>query len=240
MPLDFAPAWAQKFRVLIPYHPGFGPSADDGAITEIHDYVLHYVELFDTLGLAKVRLVGQSMGGFIATKLAVEHGHRVEKLVLACPIGLPVPAKHATVNFLAVPPQDLPALLAHDPMTVVKHLPTGEPSGAFIGERTKEAITAGRVLGGGTGTFDAKLPRYLHRLTMPTLLVWGDQDTIVSRADQEVTCGGIRQARLIVHAGAGRSLSEASLRAMLEREGIRVAIVSFADHFVEYAAGDDD
>jgi pimeloyl-ACP methyl ester carboxylesterase len=173
---DFAPAWAKKFRVVIPYHPGFGASADDPQVTEIHDYVLHYVELFDQLGLDKVRLVGQSMGGFIATKFAVEHGRRIDKLVLVCPIGLPVPPEQATVNFLATPPQDLPALLAHDPQTVIKHLPTGEPSAAFIAGRTKEAITAGRVL--ANGTFDPKLPRYLHRLTMPTLLVWGNQDRL--------------------------------------------------------------
>jgi pimeloyl-ACP methyl ester carboxylesterase len=182
---DFAKAWANKFRVVIPYHPGFGPSADDAQITEIHDYVLHYVELFDTLGLAKVRLVGQSMGGYIATKLAVEHGSRVEKLVLVCPIGVPVPAAHPTVNFLAVPPAELPALLAHDPQTVVRHLPAGPPSAEFIAERTKEAVTAGRVLAGGTATFDSKLPRYLHRLTMPTLLVWGKQDKLTPTAQHK-------------------------------------------------------
>ena len=37
----------------------------------------------------------------------------------------------------------------------------------------KEADTAGRVLGDGKRTFDTKLPRYLHRLTMPTLLDLG-------------------------------------------------------------------
>ena len=84
---DFAHQWAKKFRVLIPYHPGFGPSADDPAvITEIHDYVLHYIELFDQLGLARFRLVGQSMGGYIAVKFAIEHRGLVEKLALACPI----------------------------------------------------------------------------------------------------------------------------------------------------------
>src|SRR5688572_27879224 len=46
---DFAAAWTRKFRVLIPYHPGFGASADDAAIDDIHDYVLHYAELFDQL-----------------------------------------------------------------------------------------------------------------------------------------------------------------------------------------------
>ena len=112
---DFAEAWSRKFRVVIPYHPGFGPSADDPAIDEIHDYVLHYLELFDALELRQFRLVGQSMGGFIATKFAVEHGARVEKLVLVCPIGLPVPPGQPTVNFLAVPPEELPALLGARP-----------------------------------------------------------------------------------------------------------------------------
>ena len=38
------------------------------------------------------------------------------------------------------------------------------------------------MLGDGKRTFDAKLPRYLHRLTMPTLLVWGKQDELTPTA----------------------------------------------------------
>jgi len=200
---DFAAAWANKFRVVIPYHPGFGPSADDAEITEIHDYVLHYVELLDTLGLAKVRLVGQSLGGFIATKFAVEHGAHVDKLVLVCPIGLPVPAEHPTVNFLAVPPQALPALLAHDPQTVIKHLPPGAPTPKFIAERTKEAVAAGRVLGGGAVTFDPKLPRYLHRLTMPTLLIWGKQDQLTPTAQHNTWARALPKATVKLYDNAG-------------------------------------
>jgi pimeloyl-ACP methyl ester carboxylesterase len=216
---DFASPWTDKFRVVIPYHPGFGPSADDPAVTEIHDYVLHYLELFDTLGLDKVRLVGQSMGGFISTALAVEQGHRIEKLVLVCPIGLPVPTEHATVNFLATPPQELPALLAHDPLTVVKHLPTGEPSAAFIAERVKEAATAGRVLGDGTRTFDAKLPRYLHRVTMPTLLVWGNQDRLTPTAQHRTWAKALPHATVNLFDNAGHLVLDeapASVRAIAE------------------------
>ncbi len=200
---DFAAAWTRKFRVLLPYHPGFGPSADDPTIDEIHDYVLHYAELFDQLGLEQARLVGQSMGGFIATKFAVEHRHRVEKLALVCPIGLPVPAEHATVNFLAVPPQDLPALLAHDVHSVLKHLPVGEPPPEFIAERMKEAVTAGRVLGDGQRTFDAKLPRYLHRLTMPTLLIWGKSDRLTPTAQHTTWAKALPKATVRLFDNAG-------------------------------------
>jgi pimeloyl-ACP methyl ester carboxylesterase len=175
---NFAAAWARSFRVIIPYHPGFGESADAPDFTEIHDYVFHYLELFGALDLGRVRLAGQSMGGFIAAAFAAEHGYCVEKLALVCPIGIPIP-EHATVNFLQVPPQELPALLAADPQTVIKHLPAA-PDAAFIAERTKEAATATRVL--GELLYEHNLARRLHRLSRPTLLVWGKSDRLTPTA----------------------------------------------------------
>jgi pimeloyl-ACP methyl ester carboxylesterase len=172
---DFAAPWTRDYEVIVPFHPGFGESADDPAVTEIHDYVLHYLELFAALGLTRVRVVGQSMGGFIAAKLAVEHGYLIEKLALVSPIGIPIPDV-PTTDFLKVPPEGLPALLAVDPQTVIKHLPTGKPSDAFIAERVMETATATRLI--GAAAYDKKLPRYLHRLTMPTLIVWGKQDRL--------------------------------------------------------------
>jgi pimeloyl-ACP methyl ester carboxylesterase len=176
--VDFAAPWTRDYEVIVPYHPGFGESADDPQITEIHDYVLHYLELFAALGLTRVRLVGQSMGGYIAAKLAVEHGYLVEKLVLVCPIGIPIPGI-PTTDFLKLPPEQLPALLAVDPQTVIKHLPA-TASDAFVAERVKETVTATRLI--GAATYDAKLPRYLHRVTMPTLLVWGTHDRLTPSA----------------------------------------------------------
>ena len=200
---DFAASWSRKFHVVIPYHPGFGPSAEDPAVEEIHDFVLHYLELFDALELRQFRLVGQSMGGYIATKFAVEHGARIEKLVLVCPIGLPVPPGQPTVNFLEVPPEQLHALLAHNPQTVIKHLPAGAPPHEFIAERMKEAKTAGRVLGGGRRTFDDKLPRYLHRLSMPTLLIWGNQDKLTPTAQHKTWAKALPNATVRLFDNAG-------------------------------------
>jgi pimeloyl-ACP methyl ester carboxylesterase len=197
---DFAWPWTKKFRVIIPYHPGFGASADDPEVTEIHDYVLHYLELFEQLGLNRIRLVGQSMGGFIAVKFAIEHRGLIDRLALACPIGIPIP-EHPTVDFLATPPNELPSLLAADPQTVIKHLPAGEPSAEFIGERTKEAMTAGRLL--ANGPFDPKLPRYLHRLTMPTLLVWGNNDRLTPTAQHKTWVQLLPHAKLRLFDNAG-------------------------------------
>src|SRR5207244_9582935 len=92
---EFAEAWADRFRVIVPYHPGFGDSADDPTFTDIHDYVMHYIELFDALNIDTVNLVGLSMGGYLAAKFASEHGRRIQKLVLIAPYGLDVPYTHA-------------------------------------------------------------------------------------------------------------------------------------------------
>src|SRR5262245_52584062 len=63
---DFAEAWTDRFRVIVPYHPGFGESGDDPTFTDAHDYVMHYLELFDALKLDKFSIVGASFGGYLA------------------------------------------------------------------------------------------------------------------------------------------------------------------------------
>ena len=85
---DFAEPWAERFRVIVPYHPGFGESGDDPTFTDLHDYVMHYLELFDALRLDRFNLVGLSLGGYLAAKFASEHGHRVKKLALIAPAGM--------------------------------------------------------------------------------------------------------------------------------------------------------
>lgn len=74
-------AFARHFRTLVLELPGFGVSDPAGdlhpmaaAQTAVQDFV-------DGLGLEKVSLVGNSMGGFIATQFAIDRPHQVDKLV---------------------------------------------------------------------------------------------------------------------------------------------------------------
>jgi len=214
---DFAAPWTRDFQVIVPFHPGFGESADDPQVTEIHDFVLHYLELFEALKLPRVRVVGQSMGGFIATKLAVEHGALIEKLALVCPIGIPTGGV-PTTDFLKVPPEELPALLVANPQTVIKHLPA-KPSDAFIAERVKETGSATRLL--GKSSFDEKLPRYLHRVSMPTLLVWGKQDRLTPVAQHKSWTRLLPKADVKLFDGGHLVLDEAPTSATAIQEFMR-------------------
>lgn len=172
---DFAEAWTDRFRVIVPYHPGFGESGDDPAITDIHDYVMHYLDLFDALKIDHMYLVGTSMGGYLAAKFAGEHRHRVRKLALMAPYGMHVPERPAA-DIIAIPGEQILPMLVSNFDALKKGLPE-KPDMDFIAARYREATSFARLF--WEHPADLKLPRHLHRITMPTLIVWGDEDKLV-------------------------------------------------------------
>lgn len=103
---SWALALSARYEVLRPLHPGYGNSDDDPSIDSVHDYRLHYLDLFDQLHLRRFHLVGHSLGGYIAASFALEHSDRLKNLVLASPAGLHVPAT-PTTDFFGVPPEEV-------------------------------------------------------------------------------------------------------------------------------------
>jgi pimeloyl-ACP methyl ester carboxylesterase len=171
---EWARNWLDRFRVILPYHPGFGESADDPGITSMSDYVVHYTALFETLGLTQFGLVGASLGGRLAVEFALTHDNRVKRLVLSAPAGL-IAADCPLPDFASIPPQDHPKLLAAD-LAFVARFWSAEP--AFLAERAREAISTARVLADSVAA-DRKLRRHLPHLKVPTLLLWGDKDRVL-------------------------------------------------------------
>ena len=196
---DFAGAWADKYRVIVPYHPGFGESGDDPTFTDIHDYVMHYLELFDALKIETMHLVGLSMGGYLAAKFASEHGHRINKLVLIAPYGLHVP-EHPTVDVIAIPGEEILSMLVSNFEAVKKHLPE-KPDPDFIAARYREATSFARLF--WEHPTDPKFPRHLHRVKMPTLIVWGEEDKLIPVQQAQVWRKLVPNAEVMIVKGAG-------------------------------------
>lgn len=69
-------------------------------------YDVNYLDLFEQLGLDGIALAGHSMGGYLASTLAIEQPQRVRRLVLAAPFGLDVP-EHPTVDFFGIPDEEV-------------------------------------------------------------------------------------------------------------------------------------
>jgi pimeloyl-ACP methyl ester carboxylesterase len=198
--INFAVPWTEKFRVIVPIHPGFDEADDDPAMTTPHDYVMHYLDLFDALGIDKFRLVGFSLGGWLAANFAVQQSHRVERLVLVGPAGLRG-KERPKGDLFSIPPEQIPPLLVSNFDVLKPYLPEKPNDLDFMGQRYREGSTIARLL--WEHPYDTKLPRYLHRLTMPTLLVWGEEDKLLPLQNAQLWRGHIPKAELKTFKGAG-------------------------------------
>jgi pimeloyl-ACP methyl ester carboxylesterase len=173
----FSEPWTAGHRVLIPFHPGYGESGDLTELHEIHDLVLHYTALFDELGLTSdVNLVGFSLGGLLAARFAIEQKHRLRRLVLVSPAGLRVPGVEVE-DLFHIPPEEIPARLVHNIETLLPHLPTDPNDVDFTVDRYREIRTTALMM--WDHPFDRVIPRWLGRVDIPTLILWGEDDRLL-------------------------------------------------------------
>ena len=169
-------ALAAHFTVLAPDHLGFGQSDRPEWLETIDDLVFHYLDLLDTLHVERLSIVGTSLGGWIATACAVAHPERIERLVLAAPAGIKVDGV-PRYDFFANSFEDTLLHLFHDPARAAQILPT-EYGPEVIVQAYRELTTLAR-LAWNPYLYDRKLQQRLPRVQAPTLLVWGENDTVL-------------------------------------------------------------
>ena len=215
----FYQAWARQFRVLVPTHPGFGQSGGFDQIDSIEDMAFHYVELFDALGLDEVVLGGVSLGGWIAAEFAVRWPERVKRLWIADAPGLWVPDEPLGDLFREMTdPDRLRARLFHDPegyaakMVIV---PNPDDERRLTGYQSMTVLA--RLV--WERPYDPKLPARLHRVRCPTLLLWGENDTLVPPAYGEAYQKHLPQAEL-------KLLPDCGHVAMFEKEAEFVELLT--------------
>jgi len=201
---------AERFRLVVSHHPGFGDSADDPSVSRVEDYVLHHLDLIDQLELDEFSLVGHSLGAYIASWFSIYETARVRRLVLAAPMGLRVP-EHPTVDIFTVPDPEVPQVLAENLSIFEPHVPM-PPTPEFLAARYRESTSFARIAWGRM--YDLKLPKWLHRLTMPTQLIWGGDDKLIPAAQAEVWAEYIPNAEVKVIPGAGHLLFDESRDAL--------------------------
>ncbi len=164
--LQFARPWTEKFRVICPYHPGFGESADDPRITGSRELVMHYLDVFDELGLGKVHLAGASMGGRLAAEFAASHNDRLKSLILPRRGAWTCPSTRPPIS----PPWARPTSSPPSPTTWPswrRSSPPAVPEKVFGAARAREGQSAGRIM-----MSPSTLEHWMHRITVPVLLVW--------------------------------------------------------------------
>ena len=200
------PAWdgflddlSERFTVYAPSLPG--TEGDPDAVREIRglwELVLHYYEIFDELGLSSPAVVGHSFGGMVAAEIAATNPDRVSRLVLISSIGLwrqDEPVK----DWMGMSEEDLARLVFHDPDGPIAAGLTAMPEEEIA--KQDEQIRRSWALA-CSGAFvwpipDKGLSRRIHRISAPTLIVWGDGDGLVPPAYADDFAAAIEGSRVL-------------------------------------------
>ncbi|MBB3407425.1 pimeloyl-ACP methyl ester carboxylesterase [Rhizobium sp. BK316] len=201
---EWARGLAERFRIYLPFHPGFGESAEAPHMSGMQDMVVHNLRLIKALGLERPHLVGHSMGGWMAAEIAVVAGERFGKLVLNAPAGLNHP-DHPGADLSQIPPDQFPAYLAHNVEVAARYFPGGSecPSTEdFVAAREKEGPALGNILN-VHGMGHPNLGRWLSRIPNETLIVWGDRDRMLPASQAPLWQAAIPNARTLIIENVG-------------------------------------
>src|SRR3954469_13802975 len=76
----------QQYSVTAPLAPGFNDLGELKDIADVHDLAIFYDDLFESLGLDNVPVIGHSFGAMVAAELAAHYPKRVSQLVLTPPV----------------------------------------------------------------------------------------------------------------------------------------------------------
>lgn len=171
---------AKSHAVIAPVMPGYNDLAEIKELRDIHDLALYYDDVFDALDLKVATVVGHSFGAMVAAELAAHVPDRVGRLVLFSPLGLWNDAYPVT-DIFARPYPEIDTLVWQG---AGKGKPAA-PAGAEKSERTIDELVA-LIQGLTTVTQyvwpipDKGLGRRLYRIKAPTLVVFGENDAVVS------------------------------------------------------------
>jgi pimeloyl-ACP methyl ester carboxylesterase len=192
---------AQRFRVVAPRHPGFGTTPRPAWCRTIHDIAYLYLDLLDRLDLREATLVGSSFGGWVALEMAVRSTSRLGRLVLIDALGLKFGGREERdiADVYALPAEEVLRRSFTDPGRFV-------PDYATLDDAELQAIAHDReataLYGWKPYMHDPALLHWLHRIALPSLVLWGAEDGIVAPSYGEKLAAALPHARFARIAGA--------------------------------------
>jgi pimeloyl-ACP methyl ester carboxylesterase len=167
-------------EVIAPSHPGFGRSPRPDDFDTVYDLVHLYLELLDGLP-DRTTLVGLSFGGWLAAEVAVTCPHRLDRLVLVDALGIKIGDRETRdiLDVFNTAPAEVRRRSWHDADTWAPDFDTMSDDELVVYHRNREALC---LYGWHPCLYNPQLRRWLHRITVPTLVLWGASDGVVSPA----------------------------------------------------------
>ena len=195
-------ALAEQYHVIAPHHPGFGGSALPDWFATVDDLAYLYLDLARQLNLQDAILAGASFGGWVAAEMAVRDTSRFAKLALIDPLGIKIGGvnERDIADLHSLPEDMCLKLIWADPAKgKIDYTALAETELAKI-VRGREALA---LFGWKPYMHNPRLKNWLHRIDIPTHLIWGAQDGVVSPAYGEAWRSRIPGATLAQISDAG-------------------------------------
>src|ERR1700681_968754 len=169
--MAFLDELSRDFTVYAPEHPGFGRSEDPPWLDEIGDLAYFYLDFLETLGLDQVHLIGTSFGGWIAAELAVRNQTRLASLTLVGAVGITAADGQPVDDIFRLSVEENLRRFYADPRRAARRL--GDMASVDMNLVAKNRATVARIAY-RPRYHNPSLAKWLRRITVPTLLVWGD------------------------------------------------------------------
>lgn len=167
---------AQSGRVIAPHHPGFRFDAP-AHFRSMDDLSYFYLDLMDALDLRDVTVIGASLGGWLAMEVASMDSSRIASMCLIAPAGLKVAGRtsHDMRDIFSLEPSAVDAVSFHDPDRVPASPSPDDAEQLELAIRAREASARYAWL---PYMHNPKLGTRLHRIRVPSLILWGREDRI--------------------------------------------------------------
>jgi non-heme chloroperoxidase len=203
------PLLSPSYHAFAPDERGHGDSDKPECCYTTDDFVADVDAFMDEVGIEEATLVGDSSGGMIAQRVALDYPHRVSRLVLT---GAPT----TLLNNAAVLKAGEQMRVLEDPISLefvrefhlstIHHPVPEEFLSTALSETLKVPARIWRGYMEGVLLAVDDTAR-LGEIEAPTLILWGERDTILGRDEQEWRSGAIPDARLKVYPDTGHAVA---------------------------------
>jgi pimeloyl-ACP methyl ester carboxylesterase len=185
---------AEGSRLIAPSHPGFGHSDRPAGITTVDDLSYFYLDLMDALDLRDALVIGVSLGAWIAAAIAVKSTARMARLVLGNPVGIKVGDRETrdVLDIFAMVEGEFLDKAFADPALAKRDYRAMTDDEVTVAARNREAAA---LYAWSPYMHDPKLKGRLHRIRIPTLVLWGTADRLVGEAYGRVFCAAVPGAK---------------------------------------------
>jgi pimeloyl-ACP methyl ester carboxylesterase len=179
--------------VIATEHPGFGRSEIPEWMMSVGDLAFFYLDVLEALNLGPVHLVGHSLGGWLAAEIAIRNTNLIRSLSLLSPAGISVPEE----------PYDDIFMWSHEESARRNYFGC-EFAEASLAAKSQVDVDISLQNRAGLARLawsprleNPQLRYWLHRIDVPTMLIWGREDRVIPYACHAAFLKEIPDARLV-------------------------------------------